>query len=92
MVARQARDRPEAVTPSPETAQVRNGIPSSERMVLITGEMVDDDGQDPLNLRPGTYTYGPARLAHTSVCRSADPSILFIAYEAPVDALSTGAN
>jgi quercetin dioxygenase-like cupin family protein len=66
---------------------------SAERMVLITGEMVVDyDGQDPVTLRPGTYAYGPARLAHTTVCRSADPCILFIAFEEPVDALPTGAH
>jgi quercetin dioxygenase-like cupin family protein len=66
---------------------------SAERMVLITGEMVVDyDDQDPVILRPGTYAYGPATLAHTTVCRSADPCILFIAFEEPVDALPTRAH
>ncbi|WP_018175809.1 cupin domain-containing protein [Thioalkalivibrio sp. AKL8] len=60
---------------------------SAERMVLVSGEMqVDYDDQDPVVLRPGTYAYGPARLAHTTHCTSAEDCILFIAFEEPVDA------
>jgi quercetin dioxygenase-like cupin family protein len=62
---------------------------SAERMVLVVGEMeVDYDGQDPVRLTPGDYAYGPARLPHTAECVSDEPCILFIAFEAPVDAIA----
>lgn len=63
---------------------------SAERMVLVRGEMqVDYDDQEPVVLRPGTYAYGPARLAHTTHCISDEDCILFIAFEEPVDAHET---
>jgi len=63
---------------------------SAERMVLVSGEMqVDYDDQDPVVLRPGTYAYGPARLAHTTHCISDEDCVLFIAFEEPVDAHPT---
>ena len=59
------------------------------RMVLVSGELqVDYDGQDPVVMRPGTYAYGPARLPHSATCRSAEPCVLFIAFEQPVDAVA----
>lgn len=65
---------------------------SAERMVLVSGELhVDYDGQDPVVMRPGTYAYGPPELPHVAECRSADPCILFIAFEEPVDVLPGGA-
>lgn len=66
---------------------------SAERMVLITGELhVNYDGQDPVVMRPGTYAYGPAGLPHVAACKSAEPCVLFIAFEEPVDAVPTGQN
>lgn len=63
---------------------------SAERMVLVSGKMqVDYDDQEPVVLRPGTYAYGPSRLAHTTHCISDEPCILFIAFEEPVDAHPT---
>ncbi len=63
---------------------------SAERMVLISGELhVDYDGQDPVVMKPGTYAYGPAELPHVASCVSDEPCILFIAFEEPVDAIST---
>jgi quercetin dioxygenase-like cupin family protein len=60
---------------------------SSERMVLVSGEMtVRYEGQAPVTLKPGTYAYGPARLAHSATCAKGDPCVLFIAFELPVDA------
>jgi len=60
---------------------------SAERMVLVSGKMqVDYDNQEPVVLRPGTYAYGPPRLAHTTYCLSDEDCILFIAFEEPVDA------
>ena len=62
---------------------------SAERMVLIAGELqVTFAGQPPAVLRPGTYAYGPAKRAHGGACVSATPCILFIAFEAPVDAIA----
>lgn len=60
---------------------------SAERMVLVSGELqVDYDGQDSVVLEPGTYAYGPAELPHSAECHSAEPCVLFIAFEQPVDA------
>lgn len=62
---------------------------SAERMVLVSGELqVDYDGQEPVVMRPGTYAYGPAKLPHSATCRSAEPCVLFIAFEQPVDAVA----
>jgi quercetin dioxygenase-like cupin family protein len=62
---------------------------SAERMVLIAGELqVTFAGEPPAVLKPGTYAYGPAKLAHGGACVSATPCILFIAFEAPVDAIA----
>ncbi|HRQ63834.1 MAG TPA: cupin domain-containing protein [Xanthomonadaceae bacterium] len=63
---------------------------SAERMVLISGELlVDYDGQEPVVMRAGTYAYGPARLPHDGHCRSEEDCVLFIAFEGPVDAISS---
>lgn len=60
---------------------------SPERMVLVSGELhVTYDGQEPTVLRPGTYAYGPAKAIHRGRCASAEPCVLFIAFEGPVDA------
>lgn len=60
---------------------------SAERMALVSGEMqVTYDGQAPMTLRPGMYAYGPAKLGHSGRCGDAGPCVLFIAFEAPLDA------
>lgn len=60
---------------------------SAERMVLVTGELeVRYDGQEPVLLQPGMYAYGPPRAPHAGRCRGAEPCVLFIAFEGPVDA------
>jgi uncharacterized protein (TIGR02246 family) len=61
---------------------------SAERMTLVTGEMmVTYQGQPASTLRVGNYAYGPAKLPHKATCISDDPCTLFIAFEAPVDAV-----
>jgi quercetin dioxygenase-like cupin family protein len=61
---------------------------SPERMVLVSGELqVTYDGQKTAVLKPGTYAYGPAKLPHKGECTKAGPCVLFIAFEAPVDAV-----
>jgi quercetin dioxygenase-like cupin family protein len=61
---------------------------SAERMVLISGELqVSFEGQERAVLKAGTYAYGPAGRPHRGACVSSTPCILFIAFEAPVDAL-----
>lgn len=60
---------------------------AAERMVLVAGRLtVRYDGQRPVTLTPGTYAYGPARLAHSATCEGAQPCVLFIAFDGPVDA------
>ena len=62
---------------------------SAERMVLVSGELhVTYEGQPTTVLKPGMYAYGPAKLAHEAVCESDAPCVLFIAFEAPVDAMA----
>jgi quercetin dioxygenase-like cupin family protein len=62
---------------------------SAERMVLVSGELhVTYEGQKPAVLKPGTYAYGPARLPHSGECVSTEPCVLFIAFEAAVDAVA----
>ena len=66
---------------------------SAERMVLIEGELhVTFEGQKPAILKPGSYAYGPALRAHGGACVSATPCILFMAFEAPVDATPASAS
>jgi quercetin dioxygenase-like cupin family protein len=61
---------------------------SAERMILVAGEMhVTYEGQAKAVLKPGMYAYGPAKLPHEAVCASADPCVLFIAFESPLDAV-----
>ena len=61
---------------------------SAERMVLVAGEMhVTYEGRPTAVLEAGMYAYGPARWSHRAVCVSAAPCVLFIAFEAPVDAV-----
>ncbi len=61
---------------------------SAERMVLVSGELsVTYQGQATAHLKPGMYAYGPAKRAHEAVCRGAAPCVLFIAFEAPVNAV-----
>ena len=63
---------------------------SAERMVLVSGELhVTYEGQPTATLTPGTYAYGPAGLLHHAVCGKGAPCVLFIAFEAPVDAVPT---
>lgn len=61
---------------------------SAERMVLVSGELhVTYDGHKTAVLKAGSYAYGPAKLPHKAECRSAGPCVLFIAFEAPLDAV-----
>jgi quercetin dioxygenase-like cupin family protein len=60
---------------------------SSQRMLLVAGELeLTYDGQKTAVLTPGTYAYGPAKRPHRGYCASANPCILFIAFELPLDA------
>jgi quercetin dioxygenase-like cupin family protein len=60
---------------------------SAERMVLVSGKLkVTYAGESPVTLEPGMYAYGPAKVAHEATCAKGDACILFIAFEAPVDA------
>ena len=61
---------------------------SAERMILVSGELhVTYEGQKTAVLKPGTYAYGPPKLAHKAVCQSAGSCVLFIAFESPLDAV-----
>ena len=59
---------------------------SAERIVMMQGTLnVTYEGGKPTNVTRGTYFYGPAGVVHEGSCVSAEPCILFIAFEQPVD-------
>ena len=61
---------------------------SAERMVLVSGTLhVSYEGQETRTLQPGMYAYGPPQARHSAVCEPGAPCVLFIAFEAPVDAV-----
>ncbi len=61
---------------------------SPERMVLVSGVLhVTYEGQDESVLTVGAYAYGPSQRPHHGRCVSNEPCILFIAFEAPLDAV-----
>ncbi|MCI0518030.1 MAG: cupin domain-containing protein [Woeseiaceae bacterium] len=63
---------------------------SAERMILVSGRMeVTYEGQSPVTLKVGSYAYGPAGKPHTATCAEGVPCVLFIAFEAPLDAIPT---
>ena len=63
---------------------------SAERRVLVSGQLeVSYEGQAPATLKLGTYAYGPAQHPHSAVCAKGAPCVLFIAFEAPLDAMAT---
>jgi hypothetical protein len=65
----------------------RHAHTSAERMVLVAGELtVRYDGQAPTTLRKGMYAYGPAGHPHEASCAVGADCVLFIAFEAPLDA------
>jgi mannose-6-phosphate isomerase-like protein (cupin superfamily) len=62
---------------------------SAERMILVRGTLkVKYAGAPEMTLKPGMYAYGPPGLAHHATCEGAEPCVLFIAFESPVDALA----
>ena len=62
---------------------------SAERMVLVQGTLrVEYEGHQAVTLESGTYAYGPAGAPHKGQCMSAEQCVLFIAFEAPVDAFA----
>src|SRR5687768_12768128 len=59
---------------------------SAERMMLVSGRLdVRYQGAQPATMLPGTYAYGPAGRPHAATCMAAEPCVLFIAFEGPVD-------
>ena len=64
---------------------------SAERMVLVAGELeIEYAGHPATTLKAGTYAYGPAKAPHKASCAKGAACMLFIAFEAPVDAVKGG--
>lgn len=86
-----AKDNADVFLRLPANASIPNHWhTSAERMVLVSGEMqVAYEGQAPVTLKPGMYAYGPAKLAHAGTCAKGEPCVLFIAFESPIDGMST---
>jgi quercetin dioxygenase-like cupin family protein len=65
---------------------------SAERMVLLSGELhVTYEGQQAAIVAAGSYAYGPAERPHEAYCARGDDCVLFIAFEAPLDAYPVAA-
>jgi quercetin dioxygenase-like cupin family protein len=63
---------------------------SAERMILVAGEMqVTYRGRSTVTLQPGVYAYGPPKHLHEGSCGTSADCVLFIAFEAPIDAFAT---
>lgn len=61
---------------------------SPEHMILVSGRLhVTYEGQKPSVLTAGSYAYGPAKARHEARCGNSGPCVLFIAFEAPIDAV-----
>ncbi|MGH8251720.1 MAG: cupin domain-containing protein [Steroidobacteraceae bacterium] len=64
---------------------------SAERMILVAGELhVTYQDQETARLTAGMYAYGPPTRPHSAACISDVPCVLFIAFEAPLDAIPSG--
>lgn len=61
---------------------------SAERMILLSGRLtVKYLGTPETTLAAGSYAYGPAGAPHRATCVGDETCVLFIAFEAPVDAM-----
>ena len=70
-----------------DTALPNHWHTSAERMILLSGELhVTYEGQEKSVIEAGSYAYGPAERPHDGFCAEGDPCVLFIAFEAPLDA------
>lgn len=62
---------------------------SAEHMTLVSGNLdVKYKGENVLNLKQGSFAYGPARHPHEAKCVSSEPCVLFISFDEPIDAIS----
>lgn len=60
---------------------------SAEHITLVSGHLeVKYKGEDVTTLKQGHYLFGPAQLAHQAKCLSAEPCVLFISFDEPIDA------
>ncbi|WNH13449.1 cupin domain-containing protein [Thalassobellus suaedae] len=72
----------------PNTNVISHTHNSSERMILITGELeVNYEGEKSKILKAGNYAYGPAKKPHKAKCLDKGPCVLFIAMVEPFDAV-----
>ena len=60
---------------------------SAEHMILVSGNLeVKYQGENALSLTKGSYAYGPPQHPHRAECTSKEPCVLFISFDAPIDA------
>ena len=58
-------------------------------MILLSGVLqVTCEGQETAVIETGSYAYGPAERPHDAYCEDGDPCVLFIAFEAALDAFA----
>ncbi len=63
---------------------------SPEHMTLVNGEMkIHYEGQDPVTAITGTYLYGPAKAPHKAKCVGNEECVLFISFDAKIDAIKS---
>ena len=59
---------------------------SPRRMVLVSGELrLTYENQKTITLKPGDYSYAPAKRRHDGYCVSRTSCVLFIAFESPLE-------
>jgi quercetin dioxygenase-like cupin family protein len=60
---------------------------SAEHMTLISGNLeIKYKDAAKVELKPGSYAFGPAEHAHEAKCTSNDSCVLFISFDEPIDA------
>lgn len=60
---------------------------SAEHMNLISGELnLKYQGSEAQKIKPGSYIYGPAGVAHQATCVGPAPCVLAIEFDKPIDA------
>ena len=60
---------------------------STERMTLVIGNLeLKYQGENAFTLKPGSYAFGPAKLAHQAKCMGEEACVLMISFDEPIDA------
>lgn len=63
---------------------------SAEHIISVKGKFsISYEGGKEAVVAPGAFTYGPSGGSHTARCEGAEPCIIYIGFEKPIDAHPT---